>query len=56
MDCWPPSDEAQGQPIGTGSSKKRVREQGKLEVRIPGTMSQNRSDSSESCSNDEQEN
>jgi hypothetical protein len=23
---WPPSDKAQGQPIGSGSSKKRVRE------------------------------
>jgi len=37
-DFWPPSDEARGQPIGTGSSK-RAREQGKLEVRIPGTKS-----------------
>jgi hypothetical protein len=35
MDCWPPSDEARGQPIGTGSSKKRAREQGKLEMRVP---------------------
>jgi hypothetical protein len=45
-DFWPPSDEARGQPIGTGSSKKRAREQGKLEVRIPGTKSQRRSDGS----------
>jgi len=43
-DFWPPSDEARGQPIGTGSSKKRARDQGKLEVRIPGTKSQRRSD------------
>src|SRR6202042_1240034 len=37
MDCWPPSDDAQGQPIATRSSRKRAREQGKLEVRILGT-------------------
>jgi hypothetical protein len=34
-DTWPPLDEAQGQLIGTGSNKKRAREQGKLEQRIP---------------------
>jgi hypothetical protein len=45
-DPWPLSDKAQRQPIGTGSSKKRVREDGKLEVRIPGTKSQRRSDGS----------
>jgi len=28
---WPPSDKARGQPIGTGSSNKRAREQTKLE-------------------------
>jgi hypothetical protein len=50
MDCWPPSDEARGQPICTGSSKKRAREQGKLEVRILGTKSQRRSDGSGSRS------
>jgi hypothetical protein len=49
-DFWLPSDEARGQPIGTGSSKKRAREQGKLEVRIPGTKSQRRSDGSGSRS------
>jgi hypothetical protein len=49
-DFWPPSDKARGQPIGTGSSKKRAREQGKLEVRIPGTKSQRRSDGSGSRS------
>jgi hypothetical protein len=49
-DFWPPSDEARGQPIGTGSNKKRAREQGKLEVRIPGTKSQRRSDGSGSRS------
>jgi hypothetical protein len=31
---WSPSDKARGQPIGTGSSKKRAREQAKLELRI----------------------
>ena len=41
---WPPSDKAQGQPIGTGSSKKRVREQGKLELRVPRAKSQRLSD------------
>jgi len=50
IDCWPPSDETRGQPIGRGSSKKRAREQGKLEVRIPGTKSQRRSDGSGSRS------
>jgi hypothetical protein len=45
-DPWPGSDKARGQPIGTGSSKKRAREQDKLEVRIPGTKSQRRSDGS----------
>jgi len=30
-DPWPPSDKARGQPIGTGSSNKRAREQTKLE-------------------------
>jgi hypothetical protein len=49
-DFWPPSDEARGQPIDTGSSKKRAREQGELEVRIPGTKSQRRSDGSGSRS------
>jgi len=49
-DPWPPSDKFQGQPIGSGSSKKRAREQGKLEVRIPGTKSQRRSDGSGSRS------
>jgi hypothetical protein len=44
---WPSSDKAQGQPIGTGSSKKRVREQGKLELRIPRAKSQRLSDGSE---------
>jgi hypothetical protein len=45
-DTWPPLDEAQGQLIRTASSKKRARELGKLEVRIPGTKSQRRFDSS----------
>jgi hypothetical protein len=48
-DFWLPSDEARRQPISTGSSK-RAREQGKLEVRIPGTKSQRRSDGSGSRS------
>jgi hypothetical protein len=47
---WPPSDRAQGQPIGSGSSKKRVREQGKLELRIPGMKSQRLFDGSGSHS------
>lgn len=47
---WPPSDKAQGQPIGTGSSKKRVREQGKLELRVPRAKSQRLSDGSGSHS------
>jgi hypothetical protein len=45
-DLWPHSDKAQGQPIGTGSSRKRAREQGKLELRIPPTKSQKRSSGS----------
>jgi len=45
-DPWPPSDEAQRQPIGTGSSKKRAREQAKLESRIPHSKSQRFSDGS----------
>jgi hypothetical protein len=49
-DLWPSSDKFRRQPIGTGSSKKRAREQGKLEVRMPGTKSQRRSDSSGSRS------
>jgi len=49
-DFWPPSDKAREQPIGTGSSKKRAREQGKLGVRIPGTKSQRLSDGSGSRS------
>jgi hypothetical protein len=40
------ADKAQGQPIGTGSSRKRTREQGKLELRIPPTKSQKRSNGS----------
>ena len=50
IDCWPPRDKAQAQPIGIGSSKKRAREKGKLEVRMPGTKSQRRSDGSGSRS------
>jgi hypothetical protein len=42
----PPSDKARGQPIGTGSSKKRASEQGMLEQRIPSTKSQRRSNGS----------
>ena len=49
-DTWPPSDDARRRPIGTGSSKKRVRKHGKLEVWIPGTNSQRRSDDSGSRS------
>jgi hypothetical protein len=45
-DTWPPSDEARGQLIGTGSNKKRAREQGKLEQRIPRMKSQRLSDGS----------
>jgi hypothetical protein len=45
-DPWPLSDKAQRQSIGTGSSKKRAREHDKLEVRIPGTKSQRRSNGS----------
>jgi hypothetical protein len=43
---WPPSDKAQEQPIGTRSSKKRIREQGKLELRISRAKSQRLSDGS----------
>jgi hypothetical protein len=39
-DPWPPSDEARGQLISTGSNKKRARERGKLEQRIPCMKSQ----------------
>jgi hypothetical protein len=49
-DPWPPSDKTQGQPIGIGSSKKRAREQAKLEPRVPGTKSQRLSDGSGSRS------
>jgi hypothetical protein len=45
-DTWPPSDKARGQLIGTGSNKKRAREQGKLEQRIPRMKSQRLSDGS----------
>jgi hypothetical protein len=47
---WPSSDKFREQPIGTGSSKKRAREQDKLVVRIPGTKSQRRSNGSGSRS------
>jgi hypothetical protein len=47
---WPPSDQAQGQPVAIGSSRKRAREQAKLELRIPRTKSQRLSDGSGSCS------
>jgi hypothetical protein len=43
---WPPSDKARGQTIGTVSSKKRVREQSELELRIPRAKSQRLSYSS----------
>ena len=46
---WPPSDKAQGQPIGSGSGRKRVRDQGKLELRIPRAKSQRVSDGSRLC-------
>ncbi|KAF8230713.1 hypothetical protein L208DRAFT_1400114, partial [Tricholoma matsutake] len=49
-DPWPLSDEARGQPINTGSSKKRARDEGKLELRIPGMKSQRLSDGSGSRS------
>ena len=49
-DPWPLSDKARRQPIGTGSSKKRAGEDGKFEIRIPGTKSQRRSDGSGSRS------
>jgi hypothetical protein len=45
-DPWPPSDEARGQLISTGSNKKRARERGKLEQRIPCMKSQRLSDGS----------
>jgi hypothetical protein len=47
---WPPSDKMRRQPVSTGSSKKRARDQGKLELQIPATKSQKRSDSSGSRS------
>jgi hypothetical protein len=46
-DPWPPSDEARGQLISTGSNKKRAREQGKLEQQIPCMKSQRLSDGSQ---------
>ncbi|KAF8224871.1 hypothetical protein L208DRAFT_1409362, partial [Tricholoma matsutake] len=49
-DPWPTSDKAEGQPIGTRSSKKRERERGKLGLRIPLTKSQRLSDGSGSRS------
>jgi hypothetical protein len=49
-DPWPLSDKAHGQPISTGSSKKRVRDQGKLELRVPGMKSQKLFDGSGSRS------
>ena len=49
-DFWPSSDKCREQPIGTGSSKKRAREQDKLVVRIPGRKSQRRSNGSGSRS------
>jgi hypothetical protein len=42
-DCWLPSDKARGQPIGTGSGKKRAREQDKLEAPVLGMKSQRHS-------------
>jgi hypothetical protein len=45
-DPWPLSDEARGQSICTGSSKKRARDQDKLELRVPGMKSQRLSDGS----------
>jgi hypothetical protein len=47
---WPLSDEARGQPINTGSSKKWARDQDKLELRIPGMKSQRLADGSGSRS------
>src|SRR6266436_4107161 len=41
---WPPSDKAQWQLIGTVSSKKWVRDQGKLELWILGMKSQRLAD------------
>jgi hypothetical protein len=46
IDTWPLSDKARGQPISTGSSKKRVRDEGKLELWIPGMKSQRLSNGS----------
>ena len=45
-DPWPLSDKARPQPIGTGTSKKRAREQGKLGERIPRMKSQRFADGS----------
>jgi hypothetical protein len=45
-DTWPPSDKPRGHLIGTRSNKKRAREQGKLEQRIPLMTSQRLSDGS----------
>ena len=47
---WPPSDQAQGQPITIRSGRKRAREQAKLELRIPRAKSQRLSDGSASRS------
>jgi hypothetical protein len=47
---WPPSDQAEGQPIAIGSNRKRAREEAKLELRIPRTKSQRLSDGSGSRS------
>ena len=49
-DLWPPSDKAEGQPIGTGSSRKRAREKGELELRILWAKNQRLSDGSGSYS------
>jgi hypothetical protein len=49
-DPLPPSDRARGQAIGTGSGKKRAREQAKLEPRIPYAKSQRFTDGSGSQS------
>jgi hypothetical protein len=50
IDTWPLSDKARGQPISTRSSKKRARDDGRLELRIPGMKSQRLSDGSGSRS------
>jgi hypothetical protein len=39
VDTWQSSDKAQGKPLGTGSSKKWVKGQGRLELRILPTKS-----------------